>query len=211
MMLHLMPQQLLVNTGPVDHADWNFRPLLGLIQRARFRLMLSMLGGRRFERMLEVGYGSGVFMPTLSERCGALTGLDVHARDEAVARSLGALGVRPALVSASAEAMPFDDASFDAVVAVSSFEFIRDVERACAEVHRVLAPGGRFFVVTPGHSALVDLGLKVLTGADARRDYGDRRERVIPALRERFEAEATRSWPSSLLCLYRGLRLRRRA
>ena len=43
-----------------------------------------------------------------------------------------------------AAALPFADASFDAVVACLVFEHIDDVDEAIAEVARVLQPGGRF-------------------------------------------------------------------
>ncbi len=40
------------------------------------------------------------------------------------------------------------DASFDCVVALSVIEHVPDVERALAEMYRVLAPGGRMLVTT---------------------------------------------------------------
>ena len=208
--LHLLPEEVLVKTGPVDHADWNFRPLLGAIQRARFRLLLGLLGDEWFGRLLEVGYGSGVFLPELARRSGELYGVDIHEEPERVAASLAKLEVRASLSTASAEKMAFDDASFDAVVAVSSFEFISDFERACGEIGRVLKPGGAFFVVTPGDSPILDAGLKLLTGADAGRDYGGKRKEVLPALGRHFRVLETRCFPSSIFPVYRGLRLGKR-
>src|SRR4051794_36473291 len=140
--LHLLPEEVLVKTGPVDHADWNFRPVLGAIQRARFRILLNLLGAGRFDRLLEVGYGSGVFLPELARRCRSLYGVDIHQEPERVTAALAKLDVRASLSTASAEAMPFDDGFFDAAVAVSSFEFIGDFDRACREIGRVLGPRG---------------------------------------------------------------------
>jgi len=205
--LHLLPEEILVKTGPVDHADWNFRPVLGAIQRSRFRLLLGLLGGERVDRLLEVGYGSGVFLPELARRCRALYGVDIHQEPDRVAAALAKLDVRASLSTASAEAMPFEDGFFDAVVAVSSFEFIADPDRACREIARVLGPRGSFVVVTPGDSPILDAGLKLLTGADARRDYGKRRKQVMPSLARHFRTEASRSFPSALFPFYRGIRL----
>jgi ubiquinone/menaquinone biosynthesis C-methylase UbiE len=209
--LHLLPEEILVKTGPVDHADWNFRPVLGTIQRARFRLLLGLLGGERFDRLLEVGYGSGVFLPELARRSRALYGIDIHHEPERVAAALAKLDVRASLSTASAEALPFEDGFFDAAVAVSSFEFIADFDRACREIARVVGPRGAFFVVTPGDSRILDAGLKLLTGADARRDYGERRKEVMPALARHFRVDTTRTFPSALFPIYRGMKLVKKA
>jgi ubiquinone/menaquinone biosynthesis C-methylase UbiE len=207
--LHLLPEEALVKTGPVDHADWNFRPLLGAIQRSRFRLLLRLLPAERFDRLLEVGYGSGVFLPELARRCRELHGVDVHEEPERVAAALAKLEVKATLRSASAEKMPFDDGFFDAVVAVSSFEFISDFDQACREIGRVLAPRGAFFVITPGDSPILDLGLKIMTGADAEQSYQGRRKEVMPALGRHFRIDRSLSFPSRLFAVYTGLELRR--
>jgi ubiquinone/menaquinone biosynthesis C-methylase UbiE len=209
--LHLLPEEILVKTGPVDHADWNFRPVLGAIQRSRFRLLLGLLGGERFDRLLEIGYGSGVFLPELARRCRALYGVDIHQEPESVTTALGKLQVRASLCTASAEAMPFEDGFFDAAVAVSSFEFIADFDRACREIARVVGPRGAFFVVTPGDSRILDAGLKLLTGADARSDYGQRRKEVMPALARNFRIDTARTFPSALFPIYRGMKLVKKA
>jgi ubiquinone/menaquinone biosynthesis C-methylase UbiE len=205
--LHLLPEEVLVKTGPVDHADWNFRPLLGAIQRSRFRLLLGLLGHEQFGRLLEVGYGSGVFLPELARRSRDLYGVDIHEKPDRVAESLRKLEVSASLSTASAESMPFQNGFFDAVVAVSSFEFIGDFDRACEEIGRVLSPGGAFFVITPGDSPILDAGLKILTGADAKRDYEDRRKHVLPALKRHFRIAESRDFPGRIFPIYRGLRL----
>ena len=104
--LHLLPEEVLIKTGPVDHADWNFRPILGSIQRSRFRLMLDLLEGHHFERLLEVGYGSGVFMPELARRCRSLHGIDVHRHTESVSESLRKLDLRRRCFPAAPRACP---------------------------------------------------------------------------------------------------------
>ena len=41
--LRLLPQSALVTTGDVDHADWNYKPLVGWVQRLRFKLIRKLL------------------------------------------------------------------------------------------------------------------------------------------------------------------------
>jgi SAM-dependent methyltransferase len=202
--LRLLPRDALVKTSRIDHADWNFRPLLGIIQRFRFKLALELLGKRPVRRLLEIGYGSGIFMPQLSLHCAELHGIDIHGKHLEIAEKLAAIGVTPRLQSASATSLPFPDAHFDRVVTVSSIEFIDDLWGACSEIRRVLDPRGRFVVVTPSHSAVADLGLKVLTGETAKDDFGDRRRGLVETLQEFFEVDERRTAP----WLYTALSLR---
>jgi len=206
--MRLLPKAALLKTGEVDHADWNYRPLLGSIMRLRFRLVVSLLGRRRYPRLLEIGYGSGVFLPELAQHCDELFGLDIHDHHAAVSEAVKKSRVRATLLSASMTAMPFEDHSFDCVVAVSTLEFVEDLEGVCREVKRVLRLGGVLVVVTPGNSWLVDFGLKMLTGKSARADFGDRRELVIPTLLHHFRLRQRRTAPrlgTFLVHLYTGL------
>jgi ubiquinone/menaquinone biosynthesis C-methylase UbiE len=202
--LRLLPRHALVKTSRVDHADWNFRPVLGAIQRLRFKLALELLGQPPVPRLLEIGYGSGIFMPQLSLHCAELCGIDIHGKHLEVGEKLAAVGVTPRLLSASATNLPFPDAHFERIVAVSSLEFIDDLRGACSEIRRVLDPRGRFVVVTPSHSAVADLGLKILTGQIAKDDFGDRRRGLVETLQEFFEVDERRTAP----WLYTALSLR---
>ncbi|MEV0733911.1 class I SAM-dependent methyltransferase [Polymorphospora sp. NPDC050346] len=206
----LLPAAAVQPTGPVDHPDWNYRPVLGRVQRLRFRMVVDLLGGDRFGRILEIGYGSGVFQPELARWCRELHGIDAHPLTGEVAGRLAQHGVTTTLTRGSAEALPYDDGFFDCVVAVSTLEYVESIDTACREIDRVLAPGGSLIVVTPGASALWSPVLAVATRQGASQ-YGDRRQRLQPALYRHFRPEREVRVPrfgGSVLRLYTGLRLR---
>jgi ubiquinone/menaquinone biosynthesis C-methylase UbiE len=210
--LDLLPPELLVRTSEIDRADWNYRLGLGAIQRARFRLARSLLGEERHGSLLEVGFGSGVFLPTLAQHCDELFAVDTHPHRAEVAERLAAYGVRASLHTASATALPFSAESFDVIVGVSCFEFIEGVDIACKEFKRVLRPGGYLVVVTPGHSPLLDWGLEMLTDASASEDFGDRRKPLATKLLDHFELAEHRSFLPGVFGrvlprLYNGFRL----
>jgi SAM-dependent methyltransferase len=93
-------------------------------------------------RVLDVGTGEGQ-IARLAVRIGAekVIGVDPTMAQLVVARERGG-GVEYA--RACADALPFPDAYFDAVVVCLVFEHIADHRPAIAEIARVLAPGGRF-------------------------------------------------------------------
>lgn len=95
-----------------------------------------------FGRVLEVGTGEGQVARAIAAAHGAeVVGVDPTRRqiDEAVRRG-GGVEYR----LAGAESLPFDDATFDAVVCCLVFEHIDALDEAIGEVSRVLRPGGRF-------------------------------------------------------------------
>ena len=193
--IELLPQELLVRTSPIDHADWNYRPVLGKLQRVRFQLVKSLLSGIRGENLLEVGYGSGVFFPELLNCSKHISGIDPHTKESEVAASLSRANISADLRSGSVAKMTFDDNSFDIVVAVSALEYVEEIDTACEEIKRVLRDDGKVVLVTPGKSPILDLGLKILGGEDADSNYGDRREKLIAALHRHFDIDSMRRWP----------------
>jgi ubiquinone/menaquinone biosynthesis C-methylase UbiE len=208
--LRLLPKSALVRTSPVDHPDWNYRPLLRGVQRLRFRIALDLLAGARFTRLLEIGYGSGVFMPSLAEHCTELHGVDPHPHRDEVADKLVHHDIPATLAQASVESLPYPDGFFDGVVTISALEYVPDIGAACREIRRVLAPDGVFAVVTPGATPLWDLALRLATG-ESPSQYADRRQKLQPTLRDHFHVVRETRLPrfgGRAMRLYTGLRMR---
>jgi SAM-dependent methyltransferase len=94
--------------------------------------------------VLDLGCGSGLTLELLGDR------------HRVVATDLREEGLRAALaadpeawvVRADAEALPFRDGCFDAVLVLDVLEHVDD-RRALAEARRVLRPGGRIVVTVP--------------------------------------------------------------
>ncbi|MEX0993741.1 MAG: class I SAM-dependent methyltransferase [Solirubrobacterales bacterium] len=100
---------------------------------------------RRFPRALEIGAGTGYFTLNLLrgraiERAVA-TDISQGMLDRLTATA-DDLGLDVATVCCDAEQLPFEDDSFDIVFGHAVLHHIPRLDRALAEFHRVLAPGG---------------------------------------------------------------------
>lgn len=107
-----------------------------------------------FIKILEVGCGTGEFATRLRlENPGAiLIATDQSARMVEVTRERGVDAEVADVMD-----LPFDDASFDVVVAMWMLYHAPDLSGALAEVRRVLRPDGLFVAVTNGDQHAADL------------------------------------------------------
>jgi ubiquinone/menaquinone biosynthesis C-methylase UbiE len=117
-----------------------YDPFLALGERrgmaAHRRALLAPLRGR----VLEVGAGTGLNLPHYPK------GLDLVLTepDPSMARKLRR---RAPVVAAPAEALPFEDGSFDTVVSTMVLCTADDPVAAVREIRRVLRPGGRLVFI----------------------------------------------------------------
>jgi SAM-dependent methyltransferase len=144
--------------GPTDPIEYYRRPLVGRIFRERINRGLRLLPERRFARALEVGYGAGAVLLSLSPAVDELHGLDLDADPKVVAAILGSRGVRAELTRGSVYALPYEAESFDLVVSFSMFEHLDEYRKGLAEVTRVLRPGGSFLLGMPAVNRLMEAG-----------------------------------------------------
>ncbi|MFI5315416.1 MAG: class I SAM-dependent methyltransferase [Myxococcota bacterium] len=97
-------------------------------------------------RVLDVGAAQGRGLIALRRLGHQPFGVEPDREAIEVAHQLAAReGTTIDLREGLAEAIPFDDASFDLVIATSVMEHVGDLEAALREIHRVLVPGGMFW------------------------------------------------------------------
>ncbi|PTX56603.1 3-demethylubiquinone-9 3-methyltransferase [Litoreibacter ponti] len=110
--------------------------------------------------VLDLGCAGGFMAEALAERGAQVTGID-PARDAIEAARVHAAQEGHAIRydTGVGEALPYEDASFDAVVCVDVLEHVQDLHQVCREVARVLRPGGTFLFDTINRNPLARLAV----------------------------------------------------
>jgi SAM-dependent methyltransferase len=140
----------------------------------------------RFERALEIGAGTGYFGLNLLQQglFESLTASDIsQGMLDRLADTAAGLELTVETVRTDAEQLPFEDESFDLVFGHAVLHHLPDLDRAAAELLRVLRPGGRLafcgepsrygdaLASVPKRSGLLLAPLwRQLLGATARRE-----------------------------------------
>jgi SAM-dependent methyltransferase len=134
------------STNPTPITTWE----LGLVE----------LSGVR--RALDAGCGTGSFLLPLARRlvpAGAtVIGLDLSEWTLGQARSrVQVEGLPVECMIGDVEALPFDDGQFDLVLANYMLYHVPNLDRAIAELRRVLRPGGTLLAATNGQGHMREL------------------------------------------------------
>ena len=131
-----------------------FSCLAGIDFDSEFRAVLESAAPLPDSRILDIACGSGLYTRPLAVKVprGSVVGLDLsrpmlsYAAKRAKTEGLSNVS----FVRASALALPFADASFDAVNLCGALHLFPDPALAVSEAGRVLVTGGRFTVAAVG-------------------------------------------------------------
>jgi ubiquinone/menaquinone biosynthesis C-methylase UbiE len=116
------------------------------------------------QRVLDAGCGTGTFLLPLARRLtpqgATVIGLDLAEGTLGQARArVQAEDLPVDCIIGDVEALPFDDDSFDLVLANYMLYHVPDLDQAIAELRRVLRPGGTLLAATNGQGHMQELWL----------------------------------------------------
>jgi SAM-dependent methyltransferase len=173
------------------------------LERARYALEPFIPSFAEFDRwserdVLEVGFGLGTDFMRFARAGARLHGIDLtQAAVDAVGQRLALEGLAAHVGTGDAEALPFDDASFDLVYSWGVLHHTPDTESAIAEIRRVLRPEGQARIMLYSRRSWVALGTWLRYGLAVGRPW----QSFSTALANHMESPGTKAYTQGELDL----------
>jgi len=207
----LPPKGSLAPNGPDDPLPYYYHPLTGWLYCGRVRRALSLLAPP-YDSILELGYGSGILLPTLAAVGRKVCGIDLESDPDRAAASLAKLGVSASLVRGDVREMGYPEESFDLVVAISVFEHIREPSYVLEKVSRLLRKDGHLLVGMPRVDAAMQALFSLIWSGDITAHHVTDYHRFLSAAAIRFKLirfATLPRWAPPFAGLYFSMLLRR--
>ena len=189
----LPPSGALRPNDAKDPLPYYYKPVIGRLYRHRLEMGLSLLppGGAR---VLEVGVGSGILVPTLTSHYPEYVGTDL-----VLAPNLERLvtpGCKARFQAANLlSQVDLPAGAFDAVVCFSVLEHISEVDAAATALARSLAPGATLVTGYPMVNRLMAKAFEAIGYRGIDDDHVSTPSRIEKALERVLLPVARRAFP----------------
>lgn len=125
-----------------------------LLQKDVGRHLLQLIPEQNYNKGLDLGCGSGFFLPDLRKLCHDLTAVDISLGMLTKARTRAFADLH---ICGDAEALPFVDSCFDFVFSSLAIQWCNDLAQAFKEIKRVLTSQGYGLFATLTKGSLSEL------------------------------------------------------
>ena len=129
-------------------AFWKGREYEDKADKMAVSELLSRIPGS-LGSVADIGGGMGRMVGLYASRADKITIVDPSKEQLEYAKKAAVGGIDAAFVVGSAEDMPSPDKSFDTVICVRVFHYVKDPERAIREMYRVMKPGRYLILEIP--------------------------------------------------------------
>lgn len=199
--LKLLPQKEYRGVNDLDPIKYYYLPIFGRLYRRRVEMALAECKGG--ERVLEVGFGTGLAFLNLHDKYKEIHGLDLTADIEQVKSVFEPRGIPLFLHQGDVLHMHYADNMFDTVLIISTLEHLQpdDLRQAFLEIRRVLKPGGQMVYGTPVESPFMVFMFRLL-GHDIRLEHFSTEKQTAEAAEKIFKKMRITTMHSATLPVY---------
>lgn len=173
--------------------DQYYRPIQGYFMRKRLELAFSMLGKKKVDRVLDVGYGGGTFVPMLAKISKKVYGIDTLPKKQLklVNEVLKKEHVSAELIVGSIFKSPYKSNFFDGIVCISVLEHFKgkELNKAVSEMYRILKPGGILVMGFPVKNPMTDFIIDHFLSFDPNDIHPSGHNQILSAIKEEVKIE----------------------
>ncbi len=194
--------------------DQYYRPIQGYFMRKRLEMAISLMKRRKVEKILDVGYGGGTFIPTLVKLGIQIHGIDTLPNPRTVEEILKKQNIKAKLVTGSIFRTPYRKNYFDTIVCMSVLEHFtkKELSVAIGEMYRILKPDGYLIMGFPAKNLLTDFIIKNVLGFTPDEIHPSSHRQIIGAIKKNVVIDKTIWFPYllpvdlSLYCVVRAVK-----
>lgn len=111
----------------------------------------SILSKITEEKILEIGFGTGINLKFYPENVKHIIGIDANeGMLKQAEQKISQSKIKIEIIHQSSESLPFEDESIDAVLSTYTLCSIKNVNSALKEIYRVIKPGGKYYFLEHG-------------------------------------------------------------
>lgn len=144
-----MPKSFYIGVNRDDPIRFYYYPVFGMLYRHRVELCLNECINS--EKILEIGFGTGLSFLNLAGKFTEIHGIDLTANVNEISKAYEGIGITTYLKSGNILNLPYPDDTFNCVLLISILEHLKpsDLRIAFSEISRVLKPGGQVVYGVP--------------------------------------------------------------
>lgn len=161
----------------------------------RLGIALSLLGEKKYEKLLDIGFGGGIFLPSLSFKTKKLYGIDSHNYVPQVSELISNINIEAELKKGIITALPYDNNQFDCIICLSVLEFVEDANKAMSEIARVAKTGATIIIGAPIVSKLTDICYSFLGKKNQNKTHLSNHKKIISLVGKYFKIKKIKTIP----------------
>ena len=135
---------------------------------------LKLLGNVKGKKVLDWGYGTGIYAKILAKKGAIVKGIDISNKEIEIAKRENP---KIEFKIANAEKLPYKNKEFDIVLVSLSLNYLKNWNSVLKEIYRVLKPNG-IFVFSEGNPVSDSIRFNENRKIDIRRSYFDEKNPV---------------------------------
>ena len=143
-------------TNEEDSLSCYYTPFVRYLYLLRFKKVIDYLGKKKYKRILDLGYGCGIFLLELDKHSEELYGCDIHKNVKITEDMLNKEKIKAKLSTRSILNLKYPPNFFDGLVCLSVLEHIERVDQALKNIDKITTKDSNIILGFPMKNKALD-------------------------------------------------------